>query len=163
MGTLRYKEGDYNNAMKYYTKAIELGDVDSYCRLAACLQIGENSTLSDEEDIERDEEKEVYHWEEAAIAGHPHGRFSLALYEMKNMRIDRALKHFIIAANLGHDASLQRIKEMYMYGALEKEDFAEALRAHQAAVDATKSPQREAAEKFYAERSRSRGGNENSL
>ena len=33
----------------------------------------------------------------------------------------------------------------YMNGNVSKEDFAAALRAHQAAVDATKSPQREAA------------------
>jgi hypothetical protein len=33
----------------------------------------------------------------------------------------------------------------YVKGDVDKEDFAAALRAHQAAVDATKSPQREVA------------------
>ena len=55
------------------------------------------------------------------------------------------MKHFIIAAKLGHDGSLEALKEVYEAGAVSKEDFASALRAHQAAVDATKSPQREAA------------------
>jgi hypothetical protein len=55
------------------------------------------------------------------------------------------VKHFIIAANLGHDDSIQRLKDCFMGGAVSKEDFAAALRAHQAAVNATKSPQREAA------------------
>ena len=43
--------------------------------------------------------------------------------------------------------SLRALKECFKRGMVSKEDFAAALRAHQAAVDATKSPQREAAEK----------------
>ena len=66
--------------------------------------------------------------------------------EGRNGRIDRAVKHWIIAANLGHDGSIRELKNCYMNGYVSKEDFATALRAHQAAVDATKSPQRDAAE-----------------
>ena len=61
------------------------------------------------------------------------------------------MKHFIIAANLGHDDSIQMLKRCYKHGLVSKDEFAAALRAHQAAVDATKSPQRDAAkasEKF---------------
>eukprot|EP00984_Skeletonema_dohrnii_P022749 scaffold11856_cov96-Skeletonema_dohrnii-CCMP3373.AAC.1 len=57
------------------------------------------------------------------------------------------MKHWIIAAALGHDGSLDALKDRYKDGLVSKEDFAAALRAHQAAVDATKSPQREEAEK----------------
>ena len=60
------------------------------------------------------------------------------------------MKHWIIAANLGHDDSIQRLKLCYTGGVVRKEDFAAALRAHQAAVDAKKSPQREAAAKAEA-------------
>uniref|UniRef100_A0A7S1CRA6 Sel1 repeat family protein n=1 Tax=Skeletonema marinoi TaxID=267567 RepID=A0A7S1CRA6_9STRA len=88
--------------------------------------------------------------EEAAIAGHPQARYNLAGYEWRNERFDRAVKHWIIAANLGYDDSIQRLKESYKDGLVSKEDFAGALRAHQAAIDATKSPQREAAEKYLA-------------
>jgi hypothetical protein len=38
---------------------------------------------------------------------------------------------------------LHWLKEGYIDGYVSKEDFAVALRAHQAAVDATKSPQRQ--------------------
>jgi hypothetical protein len=40
---------------------------------------------------------------------------------------------------------------MYVYkaGLVEKEVITAALRAHQAAVDATKSPQRDVAEEYY--------------
>ena len=60
--------------------------------------------------------------------------------------MDKAVKHFIIAVNLGLDESIKTLKEFYAKGVVSKEDFAAALRAHQAAVDATKSPQRDAAE-----------------
>jgi len=80
--------------------------------------------------------------------GHPDARYDLAIKEVRNKRFERAAKHFIIAANLGHDEAVQALKWYYADGEVSKEDFATALRAHQAAVDATKSPQREAAEKF---------------
>ena len=60
------------------------------------------------------------------------------------MTDDRAVKHFIIGAVLGDDNAIQQLKECYKDGHVSKEDFAAALRDHQTAVDATKSPQREA-------------------
>ena len=80
-----------------------------------------------------------------AIAGHPDARYNLACIEGMNDRNERAVKHWVIAANLGHSNSIQALKVCYKHGAVSKEDFAAALRGHQAAVDATKSPQREAA------------------
>jgi len=59
------------------------------------------------------------------------------------------LKHFLIAANLGHDDSIKMLMDAFRNGLVSKEDLASALRAHQAAADATKSPQRDAAEEFY--------------
>jgi len=57
------------------------------------------------------------------------------------------VKHFIVAANLGYDRSLESLKKSYRVGLVNKKDLAAALRGHQAAAaaDATKSPQREAA------------------
>jgi TPR repeat protein len=87
--------------------------------------------------------------EEAAIGGHPSARHNLGCEEACNGRLDRAVKHFIIAAKLGYDDSLLTLKKCYSTGHISKEDdFAAALRAHQAAFDATKSPQREATEGF---------------
>ena len=40
---------------------------------------------------------------------------------------------------------MEQLKSCFRGGLVSKEDFAAALRAHQAAVDATKSPQREEA------------------
>jgi len=100
--------------------------------------------------VEMDIKKEIYHLEEAAIGDHIDARYYLACHEGRNEKIDRAVKHLIIATNLGHDESLQKLVKCYAYGDVSKEDFAAALRAYQTAVDATKSPQREAAAKADA-------------
>ncbi len=42
---------------------------------------------------------------------------------------------------------LNMIKDLFVKGIVSKEDYDAALRGHQAAVDATKSPEREEAEK----------------
>ena len=55
------------------------------------------------------------------------------------------MKHFIIAANLGDGESLNMLMRGYKEGVVSKDDYTAALHAHQAAVGAMKSPQREAA------------------
>eukprot|EP00984_Skeletonema_dohrnii_P006903 scaffold2462_cov120-Skeletonema_dohrnii-CCMP3373.AAC.8 len=144
IGVKHNNEGDYVGAFNYWTKAAELGDVDAHYNLSLLYYMGQG--------IEEDLEKEVYHLVGAAIAGHLDARSKLGCIEGRNGRFDRSVKHWIIAANLGHDMSIQFLKDCYADGLVSKEDFAAALRAHQAAVAATKSPQREAAVEFYAAR-----------
>ena len=55
---------------------------------------------------------------------------------------------------LGDDDSLRNVKMAYKYGLVSKEDFAAALRCHKAAIDATKTPQREEAAAILAGRDR---------
>jgi TPR repeat protein len=102
----------------------------------------------DGEGVEKDMKKYMHHMEEAAIGGHPKARYNLAVNEKINMRVERTKKHFIIAANLGYDDALERVKEGFMMGFFRKEDYESALRGHQAAVDATKSEQRRMAELY---------------
>ena len=92
--------------------------------------------------VEKDPKKEMHHMEEAAIGGHPEARNNLGYCESKNRRVDRAVKHFIIAAKLGLNEALEAVKDAFAQGFVSKEDYADALRGHQAAVDATKSEQR---------------------
>jgi TPR repeat protein len=84
--------------------------------------------------------------EQAVIGGHVDARHNLGCIELDNGRRERAIKHFIIAANLGNDSALDALKNGYSKGFVSKEDFASALRGYQAAVDAAKSPQRDEAE-----------------
>ena len=139
MGTIFHDKGDYNNAFEYFTNAAALGDVNAPYSLSIMYHYGQG--------VEKDEKKEVYYLEKAAIGGHPQARNNLAVMEGTNGKDDRAVKHFIIAANQGYNMSLNALKRLYKErGLVSKEDFASALRAHHAAVNATKSPQREEAE-----------------
>ena len=138
MGTERHKEGDYSSAFEYYTKAAELGDAMAHYKLAHLYCEGEG--------VQKDERKALYHWEEAAISGHPYARLNLAVIEIENGRPERGEKHFIIAANLGDEKSMKQLWKCFSMGHVSKDDLSVTLRKHHAAVNATKSPQRKAAE-----------------
>jgi TPR repeat protein len=138
LGNKHGSEGDYETAFKYLTKAAELGDPSAHYNLSCMYYKGHG--------VEKDTKMEIYHLEHAAIGGHPEARHNLGIYEAKNGRFERARKHFIIAANLGYHDSLSNLMTLYKNGHANKEDYAGALRAYQAAVDATKSEDREKAE-----------------
>jgi hypothetical protein len=140
MGCMRDREGDYSCAFEYYTKAAELGDAVAHHNLSLMYHLGQC--------FEKDEKKQVYHLEEAAIGGHVSARHNLGYHEAKNGRLERAVKHLTIAASMGHEGSMKALWKYHARGLVEKEDLAATLRAHQAAVDATKSAQREQAEVF---------------
>jgi tetratricopeptide (TPR) repeat protein len=139
MGKKHVEEGDYGKVLQYWTKAAELGDANAHAGLGGLYYKGLGG-------VEKDEKKALPPLEQAAIGGHPQARYLLAAHEIENGRFERAAKHFIIAANLGHDHSLKSVKRLFMQGVVSKEEYAAALRAHQAAVDATKSAERDKAE-----------------
>jgi hypothetical protein len=134
MGLKSRDEGDYEGAFEYSKKAAELGNAEAHYVLSFFYAEGLG--------VEKDEKKKLYHLEEAAIGGHDEARYSLGFHEL---RMDRAMKHFIIAAKIGHDKALEAVEKGFMKGSVSKDDYAAALRGHQAAVDATKSEQREEA------------------
>jgi tetratricopeptide (TPR) repeat protein len=138
MGGMCYNEGEYDSALEYFTKAAELGNVDAHYQLGNMYMKGEV--------VEKDEEKAAYHFEKAAMSGHPEARHNLACYEAINGNIERAVKHLIIAANLGDEDSMKALWEEFEDGNITKEDLEATLRTHQAAVDETKSSQREVGE-----------------
>eukprot|EP00984_Skeletonema_dohrnii_P018061 scaffold8348_cov78-Skeletonema_dohrnii-CCMP3373.AAC.1 len=133
-------KGDYSSAFEYYTKAAQLGDAEAHYQLSILYHHGHG--------IEKDLGKATHHREEAAIGGHPSARYNLGVLEWNNNNAERAVKHFIIAATQGHDKSIKYLMEIFKGGLVSKDELAAALRAHQAAVDATKSPQRKAAEQY---------------
>eukprot|EP00986_Skeletonema_menzelii_P010381 scaffold5064_cov137-Skeletonema_menzelii.AAC.1 len=119
VGGLRFRSGDYATAIEYWEKAASLGDIESHFHLSCMYE--------EERGVEKDTRKYIHHAEQAAIEGS---------------------EAYHIAANLGDDKAIQALKVFYAGGLVSKDDFAAALRAHQAAVDAMKSPQpqRDAAE-----------------
>jgi tetratricopeptide (TPR) repeat protein len=85
MGTELCHEGDYDKAFEYWAKAAELGDVEAHYQLLVMYHKGCG--------VEKDEEKKVYHLEQAAIGGHPNARHELGRIEHENGNIERAVKH----------------------------------------------------------------------
>jgi TPR repeat protein len=141
MGEDRMREGDSKGAFEYWTKAAGLGDVGAHHNISYLYRDGEG--------VEKDLKKQLHHLEEAAIGGHSKARHYLGFNDGENGRHDRARKHFIIAAKQGEDDALEMAKLGFTKGIMSKEDYEAALRGHQAAVDATKSEQRDAAEEYY--------------
>ena len=140
-GEEQYWEGDYSRAFKYFAKAAELGDAMAHYRLSTMYNQGYG--------VEQNEGKEIHHLEEAAIGGHPKARYNLGGHEFINGNAERMVKHLIIAATLGHDDAIKALIAAFKDGQISKETLASALRAHKAAVDATKSPQRVTAERIF--------------
>ena len=139
-GRKQYNEGEYRNAFEYWTRAAELGEIDAHYRVASMYREGVG--------IEKDTEKELHHLEEAAIGGHPEARHNLGNYEWVHENYGRAVLHWVISATQGCDLSIKTLMLKFREGCVSKETLAAALRAHKAAVDATKSKQRDAAEKI---------------
>ena len=131
--------GDYNGAFEHFTKAAGLDDAEAHLEVSVLYRKGHG--------VEVDLKKELFHLEKAAIGGHPWARHNLGADEWDRGRYDRAAKHFIISAKQGYDNALEMVKNGFRGGVVSKEDYEAALRGHQAAVDATKSQQREEAEK----------------
>jgi TPR repeat protein len=148
LGKLSYREGDYKKSFEYFSKGAELGDVEAHYSLSCLYKDGEG--------VEKDASKQIQHLVPAAIGNHPEARYDLGSIDHHLGKIigndhgtERAIKHYTIAANLGHDKSLTMLRHFFKEGlGVSKEDFAGALRGYQAAIEATKSPQREEGEKF---------------
>ena len=158
VGKERYYEGDYKTALECLTQAAELGIAEAHYGLSVLYRDGEGVEKDEyimyregmgSGGVEKDEKKEIYHLEEAAIGGHPGARHNLGCFEARSGRFERAREHFIIASNLGDHDSLSYVKRLYAEGNASKEDYFDALRAYQVAVYATKSAERGKAEAYF--------------
>ena len=135
LGVESLERKDYKNAFKCFKMTAELGDAMGNYHLALMYRRGDGDLIDEEEG-----EKYIYFLEEAAIAGDPEARYKLGMDEFSSLNECRAVKHWIISATLGHDKSIEKLKQFYKLGFVKKDDFAAALRAHYTAVNAMKSP-----------------------
>ena len=141
-GLAHYNEGEYIRAFEYFTKAAELGDAEAHLRLARMYRFGEG--------VEDDEGKENYHLEEAAIGGHGDARYLLACMEFHKGNVDRGKNHWMIAATQGHTMSFRELVSLFKEGKVSEDDLTAARLAGKAALLATKSQERDAAEAFIS-------------
>ena len=92
-----------------------------------------------------DKKKATHYYKLAAIGGDVNARHNLGIDEEAECNMNRALKHYMIAAEGGDDTSLKEIQKLYTNGHATKDDYAKALRAYQAYLVEIKSAQRDAA------------------
>ncbi|EJK64441.1 hypothetical protein THAOC_14820 [Thalassiosira oceanica] len=130
-------EKDMRRAVELYERAAELGSEYAHLNLGYLYDVGA--------DVEKDTAKAIRHYEAAAIKGEANARHNLGIEEDEAGNYDIALQHYMIAAKMGHQGSLNNIKLMFVNGRATKADYAEALRGHHSAAEEMRSPDREEA------------------
>ena len=134
-----HKNGEYGlprdsaKAVKLYHRAAKYG----------INNIG--LAYSNGEGVERDKKMAKQYFELAAMEGNVAARFNLGEFEENAGNYERALKHFMIAVRGGDTHSVKEIQQLYMDGHVAKDQYANALRSHQAYVNEIKSDQRDKA------------------
>ena len=135
---------DYEKAFELFVRAGELGDTKAYCNVGHAYENGHG--------VEIDEKKANHYYKLAAIGGNVNSRCNLGNNEQRAGNMDKALKHYMIAAACGHNNSLKKIQKLYANGHATKDDYAKALRAYQAYLAEIKSTQRDKAAAALANR-----------
>merc|ERR1711862_1080161 len=129
-------------------RAAELGSTE------AAFEIGD---MYRGEGVKKSASKSLFYLKTAAVNGHHGARYLLGMLEIEagwigragvnDDNAHRAVQHFLIAAELGHEQALTTIKDFYRQECVTKEVFLEALLGYQRAVEERKSLQREIAVK----------------
>ena len=128
---------NYDKALELFVRAGELGSANAYCSVGAAYEFGRS--------VDNDKKKAKHYCELAAMRGNAYARHNLGVYEQRAGNMNRALKHYAIAAEGGGDISLKAIQKLYTNGHATKDDYAKALRAYQAYLAEIKSTLRDAA------------------
>ena len=61
---------------------------------------------------------------------------------------ERGVRHFLISAKMGDKNSLDAVKKMFMVGVATKEQYTQAVKGHQDAVEEMKSHDRDEAKRI---------------
>ena len=147
---INYRDGlygfpqDYDKALELFVRAGDLGHAKAHNNVGYAYDFGEG--------VEIDEKKANHYYKLAAIGGNVNSRCNLGNNEQRAGNMDKALKHYMIAAACGHNNSLKKIQKLYANGHATKDDYAKALRAYQAYLAEIKSTQRDAAAAALANR-----------
>ena len=125
---------DVTRALELYERAAVLGANEAHFNLGITYYFGT--------DVKKDIAKAIQHFEAAAMRGHVMSRYNIGCAEENARNYDLALQHWMIAAMMGYQDALNKVKEMFMKGFATKADYAEALRGYQSAVEEMRSPDR---------------------
>ena len=126
---------DQQKANELFLKAGELGCASGYCNLGNAFEQGRG--------IEVDRKKATHYWEIATMMGSLQARNILACMEVEAGNVNRADKHFMIAARAGSKAALDQVKVSYQMGFVTKDEYASTLRAFHERQKEMKSDERD--------------------
>ena len=129
-----------NKAAELYTEAAELGSIQTLFDLGVAYLFGNG--------VRQDNAKAVELFEKAAMQGHVMSRNNLGISEAKKGNYDRAVRHLLISAKMGHENSIKAIKDMFVAGVATKEQYTEALNGYQDALEEMKSHDRDEAKRL---------------
>ncbi len=138
-----YNEGlrglpqDRTKGLELLHRARELGYSQAYTSIGFAYHYGEG--------VEVDKKKAIHYYELAAMEGDSYARNNVGLMEEDTGNIDRAIKHYLIAAQGGEAVSVKNIQRLYLNEHATKEDYTKALQLYQEYLGEIKSDQRDKA------------------
>jgi len=144
-------------AIQLWTKGAELGSCNAHSSLGDQYLIGNRY----HEGVEEDPGKAAYHLAIASMGGHEVARYHLGMMDTVIDKMERAMKHFMIAASSGYDKALKKVGEGYKAGHVTKDEYASTLRAYQDSQNEMKSVQRTKAQRQAENERQEMGRSEN--
>ena len=131
---------DMRRAIELFTESAELGSIQALYNLGHVYDRGEG--------VGQDEAKAAEFWTKAAMQGCVEARHNLGNHEWRKGNHDCAVRHVLISAKMGSRVSLEVIRDYFKAGNATKEQYVEALRGYQDAVEVTKSHDRDEAKRL---------------
>jgi len=146
---LAYNRGEYGLAQDYrkanelWLKAGELGCAVAYLNLGNSYRLGRG--------VERVMKKAGHYYELAAMNGCIQARHNLGGNEYEAGNLQKAMKHWMIAAKAGDKNALEWVKQGFMHGDVTKDVYEDILllRSHHERKNEMRSDEREEAAKNH--------------
>jgi len=135
---------DTRMAVKLWEEAAEIGSIDALFNLGLAHERGEG--------VKQDMAEGAEFYKKAAMQGHVKSRNNLGCLEGQQGNFNRAVRHFLISAKMGNKNSLEIIQKIFMAGHATKEQYAQALKGYQEALEEMKSHDRDEAKRLRDER-----------
>ena len=130
---------DHTKAMELYVRAANLGNSKAHYNMAGIYQgVG-------------DLKKAKFHLEAAAMAGNEVARYRLGCMEVKSRNMDRAVKHWTIAASAGCFRAMDELRKFFKRSFVSRESINSTLTAYNNSCAEMKSESRDACIRFKTE------------
>jgi TPR repeat protein len=88
--------------------------------------------------------KAKFHCEAAAIAGHEIARYNIGIMEFESGNMERAIKHWTIAASAGYHIAMHALRQLFEKGLVSRESIDSTLDAYNTSCAELRSEARDA-------------------